>query len=79
MERRHGVKTALGRQHGGMVERRVEIFAVLNLLRAERAHRTILVRIIAMRHHHHCREVVALRGKRDALAVIATGRRHHTA
>src|SRR5262245_21079740 len=59
--------------------RLVEVAAELDQLGAIRAHRRVLLRVVAERHDDRAGNAFALTGERDRLAVIAGGRGDHTA
>ncbi len=67
---------ALG-ERGGVLARRLEVGAMLDHLRTQRAHRGVLLARIALRHHHHAAQPGAARGKRHRLPVIAAGGADH--
>ena len=75
IERRHQVQAALDGHSLGEFERFLEVAAVLDQLRAERAHRGIFLAAVAMRHDYGRAHPGARRRIRDTLAMIAARRR----
>ena len=75
VEGRHGVQPARLCEPHGLLARILEILAVFDQLRAERAHRGVLLARIAVRDDNRHREAGAPSGEGEALAVIAARRR----
>ena len=65
------MQSALGCELGGVLERGLEIVAVLDQLRAERLHGAILLPAVAVRNDDGRGQSAAAGGECDALSVIA--------
>src|SRR5258708_25301103 len=73
MESRNHHQVALARDLRSVLKGILEIATVLDQFSAESAHRCVLLKTVAVRHHNDGTQPIATGRKRDALTVIAAG------